>query len=140
MRATIKAKLAGTFTLVIALLCLVVGVGLTRVGALNDMILEIVDGPAQRIQLSLTADADIGRAIRAEKNMMLTTDVPEMRDLEAKFDALDTDKDGKLTLTEFTGDRQPAEAARWFERRDVDRDGSVSREEYLPGLPLSKTP
>ena len=57
----------------------------------------------------------------------------------AKFDALDTDKDGKLTLTEFTGDRQPAEAARWFERRDVDRDGSVSREEYLPGLPLSKT-
>ena len=96
MRATIKAKLAGTFTLVIALLCLVVGVGLTRVGALNDMILEIVDGPAQRIQLSLTADADVGRAIRAEKNMMLTTDVPEMRDLEAKFDALDTKIQGTL--------------------------------------------
>ena len=89
MRATIKAKLAGTFTLVIALLCLVVGVGMTRAGALNDMILQVIDGPARRIQLSLTADADVGRAIRAEKNMMLTTDAAEMRELEAKFDGLD---------------------------------------------------
>jgi hypothetical protein len=54
----------------------------------------------------------------------------------AKFEALDTEKDGKLTLTEFTGDRQPAEAARWFERRDVDHDGFVSLTEYLPALPL----
>lgn len=54
----------------------------------------------------------------------------------AKFDALDTDKDGKLTLTEFTADRTPAEAARWFERRDVDRDGFVNQKEYLPALPL----
>lgn len=60
------------------------------------------------------------------------------RERAAKFEALDTDKDGKLTLTEFTGDREPGEAARWFERRDVDHDGSVSREEYLPALPLSE--
>ncbi len=58
----------------------------------------------------------------------------------AKFDALDTDKDGKLTLTEFTGDRQPAEAARWFERRDADHDGFVNRTEYLPEMPLSGAP
>ena len=55
----------------------------------------------------------------------------------SKFEVLDTDKDGKLTLSEFTADRQSAEAARWFERRDLDHDGFVSRTEYQPGLPLS---
>lgn len=58
----------------------------------------------------------------------------------AKFESLDTDKDGKLTLAEFTADRQPAEAARWFERRDVDHDGFVNRTEYLPEMPLSGAP
>lgn len=56
----------------------------------------------------------------------------------AKFVSLETDQDGKLTLAEFTADRQPAEAARWFERRDVDSDGFVNRTEYLPVMPLSK--
>ncbi len=50
----------------------------------------------------------------------------------AKFDALDLDKDGKLSPVEFSGARKPAEAAKWFERRDVNHDGSISREEFLP--------
>lgn len=49
-----------------------------------------------------------------------------------KFEALDTDKDGKLTLAEFGVGRKPAEAAKWFERRDTDHDGFISREEFLP--------
>ncbi|MEH3122385.1 MAG: methyl-accepting chemotaxis protein [Sphingomonas phyllosphaerae] len=85
MRATIKMKLAGTFTAIILLLCLVVGVGVSKIGVLNDMIAQIVDGPARRIQLSLTADGDIGRAIRNEKNMMMTSDAALKRDYDAKF-------------------------------------------------------
>ena len=50
----------------------------------------------------------------------------------AKFDALDIDKDGKLSPVEFSGARKPAEAAKWFERRDVNKDGFISREEFLP--------
>jgi hypothetical protein len=50
----------------------------------------------------------------------------------ARFDALDIDRDGQLTLAEFSGARKPAEAAKWFERRDVDKDGFISREEFLP--------
>jgi hypothetical protein len=49
-----------------------------------------------------------------------------------KFAELDTDQDGKLTLAEFGVGRKPAEAAKWFERRDVDHDGFISREEFLP--------
>jgi methyl-accepting chemotaxis protein len=89
MRPTIKLKLAGTFTVVILLLCLVVGVGVAKIGVLNDMIANIVDGPARRIQLSLTADGDVGRAIRNEKNMMMTNDVVSKREFDAKFVELD---------------------------------------------------
>ena len=58
----------------------------------------------------------------------------------AKFEALDTDKDGKLTLAEFSGARKTAEAAKWFERRDADHDGFLSREEFLPWSAPPKTP
>jgi tRNA A-37 threonylcarbamoyl transferase component Bud32 len=50
----------------------------------------------------------------------------------AKFAELDTDNDSKLTLAEFGVGRKPAEAAKWFERRDADHDGFLSREEFLP--------
>ncbi len=85
MRITIKAKLAGTFAIVLLLLAIVVGVGVSKVNALNVMIGDIIDGPAQRIKLSLTADGDIGRAIRAEKNMMLTEDLVQTRTFDSSF-------------------------------------------------------
>lgn len=50
----------------------------------------------------------------------------------AKFAELDLDKDGRLSLSEFSGARKPVEAAKWFERRDVNKDGFISREEFLP--------
>jgi hypothetical protein len=56
-----------------------------------------------------------------------------------KFAALDTDQDGKLSLTEFSAGRAPAEATKWFERRDADHDGFVSKQEFLPQSALSRT-
>ena len=58
----------------------------------------------------------------------------------AKFAEHDTDQDGKLSLAEFSVGRKPAEAAKWFERRDANKDGFISREEFLPFSAFQKTP
>ncbi len=55
-----------------------------------------------------------------------------------KFAELDKDKDDKLNLAEFSGTRAPAEAGRWFKKRDVDGDGFVSKTEFRPAMPQSK--
>jgi len=51
----------------------------------------------------------------------------------------DTDHDGKLSLTEFGVGRSPAEAAKWFGRRDADPDGFLSKQEFLPVSAASET-
>lgn len=50
----------------------------------------------------------------------------------AKFEALDVDKDGVLSFTEFAATRKPREAERFFQLRDANKDGFLSREEFLP--------
>jgi hypothetical protein len=50
----------------------------------------------------------------------------------AKFAALDTDHDGRLSLSEFSVGRGTTDAAKWFGRRDADHDGFLSRQEFLP--------
>lgn len=42
--------------------------------------------------------------------------------------------DGKLSPAEFTEGRDPAEAREWFTRRNGDRDGFVSRKEFLAAI------
>jgi N-sulfoglucosamine sulfohydrolase len=56
----------------------------------------------------------------------------------ANFARLDNNKDGKLTKTEFTANRDPSEAERWFRERDTNGDNLISREEFLPRQPLPK--
>ena len=47
------------------------------------------------------------------------------------FVKLDLNKDGKLSIKEFTAKRKAEEAKPWFDARDVDKNGFVSREEFL---------
>lgn len=46
------------------------------------------------------------------------------------FKKLDTDHDGKLSKAEFSGKRDPADAAAWFKARDVDNSGDIDEAEY----------
>jgi arylsulfatase A-like enzyme len=43
----------------------------------------------------------------------------------------DTDKDGRLSATEFSAGRSAADAEAWFKARDVDHDGFISQTEYV---------
>ncbi len=55
-----------------------------------------------------------------------------------QFGKLDTDQNQVLSRAEFGQGRQAADADRWFTARDVDQDGVISREEYLPEAPLRR--
>ena len=57
---------------------------------------------------------------------------PALAERAAKFDRLDKDKRGKLTLNEYVSRQSDPEAAKKrFEKFDVNKDGIVTREEYI---------
>lgn len=58
----------------------------------------------------------------------------------AQFQRKDANRDGRLSFEEFGAGRGIEEAKRWFELRDVDGDKFLSREEFVPGSPLPRTP
>ena len=95
MRATIKLKLGATFAVLIAMLLAVVAVGISRMNTLNAAITEVIAVPAKQLDLSLSIDADVGRVVRNEKNMAMTTDAAatqkysdRMLEMRAKVDQM----------------------------------------------------
>ena len=57
---------------------------------------------------------------------------PALAERATKFDRLDKDKRGKLTLDEYVSRQSDPEAAKKrFEKFDVNKDGIVTREEYI---------
>ena len=83
MRVTIKMKLGATFAVLILMMLVVVTVGISRMGSLNTAISDVISGPAKRLSLVQAIDGEMGRNLRWEKNMALTTDEASTK----KFDA-----------------------------------------------------
>jgi methyl-accepting chemotaxis protein len=73
MRFTIKAKLAAGFGMMILLLVGVAGLGIYSLGNLNSAISDVIAGPAKRLELSQQANVRLLEAVRAEKNLILST-------------------------------------------------------------------
>ncbi|MBB3873231.1 HAMP domain-containing protein, partial [Brevundimonas mediterranea] len=73
MRFTIKAKLAAGFGMMIVLLVGIAGLGIYSLGSLNQTITDVIAGPAKRLEISQEANIRLLEAIRAEKNLILST-------------------------------------------------------------------
>jgi len=63
MRATIKAKLAATFSALVILLAVVIGVGVSKMSTLNTAISDVIDGPARRLSIAQEVDTQQSQAL-----------------------------------------------------------------------------
>ncbi len=116
MRATIKAKLAATFGIVIILLAAVIGVGITRMNSLNSAISEVIAGPAKSLDIALTIDGEAGRVVRNEKNMAATTDDVATKGFDDRMMKQRAHVDS--LLNEGSAQASPAEAPTWRTARE----------------------
>jgi len=55
-----------------------------------------------------------------------------------QFTTKDRDGDGKLSFQEFATGREPTAARKWFDQRDINEDGFLSHEEFVPSTPLPR--
>ncbi|WP_213980954.1 methyl-accepting chemotaxis protein [Sphingomonas sp. dw_22] len=78
MRATIKLKLGVTFALLLIIMSTVTVLGIARLATLNDAIGQVINGPAAQLDRARAIDGGVSMMIRAEKNLVMTSD-PEMR-------------------------------------------------------------
>ncbi|WP_241490839.1 methyl-accepting chemotaxis protein [Sphingomonas sanguinis] len=76
-------KLAASYAVIIVLMLAVVGVGVTKMSALNEAITEVIAGPSKRLEIALRVNERMNKTLRFEKNMALTED----EGLTQKFDA-----------------------------------------------------
>jgi len=83
MRATIKLKLALTFTLIILLCATMAWLGISSLATLNASMDDLVQGPVQRVEVAGELSRDLLLIVRAEKNMVMA-DTPEQT---GRFDA-----------------------------------------------------
>ncbi|MBD8677671.1 methyl-accepting chemotaxis protein [Sphingomonas sp. CFBP 13720] len=85
MRATIKMKLGATFAVVLLLLAVVVGIGVTRLATLNGAMSDLIDGPVTDIARATTFNDAVTSAIVGEKNLAITNDRQQMDQILAEM-------------------------------------------------------
>ncbi len=86
MHASIKLKLASAFGFIILMLSLTAGYGIFSLGNLNQTLEDVLQGPAQRMQLTQTLGNAQLQQIRQQKNLLLATDAAEVQGAIAKSD------------------------------------------------------
>ncbi|MEG8040098.1 methyl-accepting chemotaxis protein [Sphingomonas sp. LR60] len=93
MRATIKMKLGATFTVLVLLLAIVIGVGVSKMSTLNDAISEVIAGPARRLSVAQSIDTVQSQALADQQSLALNTDAIVMKGYYDKVLAGEADMD-----------------------------------------------
>ncbi|RZL58168.1 MAG: methyl-accepting chemotaxis protein [Sphingomonas sp.] len=82
MRMTIKLKMGATFAVLVLLLIAVVWIGISRMGALDKAIDDLIRGPVKRLEIAQSFVIKTNVVVRQEKNLALTEDPMQMRQLD----------------------------------------------------------
>ena len=131
MRATIKMKLGGTFAVVLLILAVIVGIGVTRLATLNGAMGDVIDGPVTDIVQATTFNDAVTSAVVAERNLALTNDSAKldeiMVELKKQRARADATIDEAIKSTADTADRALYKTAKqYFEDYKVISDKAVA--------------
>src|SRR5215475_7435723 len=88
MRATIKLKLAVTFTVIIALVGVMAWLGISSLSTVNGMMDALIHGQVVQVQQAKDLEANVLRIVRAEKNLLLTENVEQAKPFDAEIATL----------------------------------------------------
>ncbi|HEX7873517.1 MAG TPA: methyl-accepting chemotaxis protein [Sphingobium sp.] len=116
MQLTIKAKLWGTFAILLIVMTVTIVLGISRLATLNDAIGHLVEGPAAQLDRARAIDSGVSMMIRAEKNMVLSTDAEKRQGFKASIDTWR----GKVDTLVEEANANPSERTRaqWTQLRD----------------------
>ncbi|WP_294282640.1 methyl-accepting chemotaxis protein, partial [uncultured Sphingomonas sp.] len=87
MRATIKMKLGVTFGVVVLLLAIVIGIGVTKMGVMNTAISNVIADPAKKLSMAQRVDTLQSQALADQQSLVLNTDPTTMKEYLAQFNA-----------------------------------------------------
>ncbi|GAA4217745.1 methyl-accepting chemotaxis protein [Sphingomonas endophytica] len=93
MRATIKMKLGATFAVLVLILAIVVGIGVTRMSTLNDAISNVIAGPVRRLSIAQSIDTVQSQMLADQQSLALNTDMATMKGYYDKVLAGEADMD-----------------------------------------------
>jgi methyl-accepting chemotaxis protein len=117
MRLTIKTKLVTAFTFIILMLVGTAGYGIMSLGGLNDMLGELLAGPAARLDLAQQINIAQLEAIRQQKNLLTSRSADEIAGATAKGDQ--ARKDFSDAFTAVTKIATEEGKARWARVSDL---------------------
>jgi methyl-accepting chemotaxis protein len=101
---TIKLKLAFAYGFLIVLMLGTAGYGIMSLSNLNDALGDVLSGPAERLRLAMTINAEELQQIRQQKNLLLATSPAEMKAAIDKGDQDRKDFETALAAAEANSD------------------------------------
>ncbi len=78
MFTTIKAKLIGGFTIILALMVVCASVGILKMASMNNQLNHVVDVSAAKVDLSAKMNQDLLAILGAEKDIILASSIEEI--------------------------------------------------------------